>query len=515
MSQIKITEEQAGGRKGSATVDHILRTKELIRLNKLNKKTTYITFLDVTKAYDKAWLDAIMYTMDKQGCNGAIWNLTDKLNQNLTATIRTSIGQTRTIRINNSIRQGGVLAVTQYAALMDEINKEIQNAKQLKESTINPNSTCLLWVDDVAIITDNINDQKTLLKITEETANKYRIQFGKNKSQTMTIGKSISKEPTLGINEMHIEPCAQYKYLGEIINTKNNLDNHIHEIKRKTEAALQTVLFIAGDENFRGIQLQTIWTLLEACIIPIITYGAETWTLNKTQTKTLNTLLDNILKRLLQIPQTTPRECIYDELDILDIQHRIMLKRMTYAIKIKTKPGTAMQTILKDAHNTSWISKTKIMMTEIGLNYETLGTLTYNEAKKNILSAVKRTKKQSTSKTGREKSKYIYLTDNKTYSNKRPYYLDNLPRQQVRAIFMTRTRMFKTKGNYKKMYTSQICRGCGNDEETQQHILQECKAIHNEEKTKVSVHEIFNALNKTTTHTAKKIMYIQNIISQW
>ena len=30
------------------------------------------------------------------------------------------------------------------------------------------------------------------------------------------------------------------------------------------------------------------------------------------------------------------------------------------------------------------------MMTEIGLDYETLGTLTYNEAKKNILSAVKK-----------------------------------------------------------------------------------------------------------------------------
>ena len=132
----------------------------------------------------------------------------------------------------------------------------------------------------------------------------------------------------------------------------------------------------------------------------------------------------------------------YEELDILDIQHRIMLKRMIYAIEIIAKPGTAMQTISKDAHNTSWISKTKIMMTEIGLNYETLGTLTYNEAKKNILSAVKRAVKQSTSKTGREKSEYIYLTDNKTYTNKRPYYLDKLPRQQVRAIFMTRTRMF-------------------------------------------------------------------------
>ena len=59
--------------------------------------------------------------------------------------------------------------------------------------------------------------------------------------------------------------------------------------------------------------------------------------------------------------------------------------------------------------------------------------------------------------------------------------------------------MLKTKENNKKMYTSQICRGCGNEEETQQHILQECTAIHDNEKTKVSLQEIFNALK--TTHT--------------
>ena len=55
------TTNQAGGRKGMSTTDHILKIKELINHNKTNKKNTYITFLDVTKAYDKAWLDAIMY----------------------------------------------------------------------------------------------------------------------------------------------------------------------------------------------------------------------------------------------------------------------------------------------------------------------------------------------------------------------------------------------------------------------------------------------------------------------
>ena len=70
-----------------------------------------------------------------------------------------------------------------------------------------------------------------------------------------------------------------------------------------------------------------------------------------------------------------------------------------------------MQTISNDTHTTSWTSKKKIMVIEIGHNYETLGNLTYNEAKKNILSAVKKYVKQRASKTGREKSKSVYLTD--------------------------------------------------------------------------------------------------------
>ena len=161
LKTIRITSNQAGGRKGMSTTDHILKTKELLNHNKTDKENTYITFLDVTKAYDKAWLNAIMYVMNKQGCDGATWDLTDRLNQNLTITIRTKHGTTRPININNSIRQGGVLAVTQYATLMDEINKEINRAKCTTQTNIDTNSTCLLWVDDVAIITNNIEDQRT------------------------------------------------------------------------------------------------------------------------------------------------------------------------------------------------------------------------------------------------------------------------------------------------------------------------------------------------------------------
>ena len=61
-----------------------------------------------------------------EGLVGKEWFLVRELNQNLKAQIKTKYGLTRPIAIKDSIRQGGVLSVLQYATLMDEIAKAIQ-----------------------------------------------------------------------------------------------------------------------------------------------------------------------------------------------------------------------------------------------------------------------------------------------------------------------------------------------------------------------------------------------------
>ena len=49
-----MSKNQAGGKKGSATFDHIVIVNEAIQEAKKNNKQVYLTFLDVTKEYDKA-----------------------------------------------------------------------------------------------------------------------------------------------------------------------------------------------------------------------------------------------------------------------------------------------------------------------------------------------------------------------------------------------------------------------------------------------------------------------------
>ena len=63
--KVNMTDSQAGGRKGKATVDHLRTLQDLITHGRESKKTVYVAFLDVTKAFDKAWLKAIMYVLHK------------------------------------------------------------------------------------------------------------------------------------------------------------------------------------------------------------------------------------------------------------------------------------------------------------------------------------------------------------------------------------------------------------------------------------------------------------------
>ena len=103
-----MTPNQEGGIKGKSTADHFLQIINFIKANKLKKQKLILVFLDVTKAYDKAWNKAIMYALDSSGVKGKECSITKKLNDNLTASVKTQHGQTRQIHIKNSIRQGNV-----------------------------------------------------------------------------------------------------------------------------------------------------------------------------------------------------------------------------------------------------------------------------------------------------------------------------------------------------------------------------------------------------------------------
>ena len=99
-----------------------------------------------------------------------------KLNENPTATIHTKHGPTRKIRIKVSIWQGGVLSVLQYALLVDEISKEVQEKDlgiEIPDTTTK--LACLLWMDDVLLLETRPKEKQELMDTNDKIAEKYQI----------------------------------------------------------------------------------------------------------------------------------------------------------------------------------------------------------------------------------------------------------------------------------------------------------------------------------------------------
>ena len=261
--------------------------------------------------------------------------------------------------------------------------------------------------------------------------------------------------------------------------------------------------------------MDTIWTILETCIIPIITNGCETWENNKSQNEKLNRILDNIIKRLLRVPQSTPRESIYKELNILDIEHRIMEKRILYYKKLRDHNPHHMRKILHD-NTKSWAHKTQLLITNLEMNGEQLKEASYHKAKRIVRKKIKTHMDTKVEHQGQKKSKFIFLTQHKKREKEtKPLYLKWLTRDQARAIFMARTRMITAKGNYKNKHGNPTCRGCGLCEETQQHILEECQKVLDTGNQNISIQDIFATDLRTNRTIANKLNLIYLKLKTW
>ena len=293
------------------------------------------------------------------------------------------------------------------------------------------------------------------------------------------------------------------------MNRKGNMSDQISETKRKVEGAYQTIIALAGDSNFRDIEMKTIWKLIDTCLRPIILYGAETWNLTKKENEEYNRILDGIIKRILKTPTSTPREVLYMETGILDIEAWAEKNRITMANRIHDTKDEFVKEALRAEHSKSWAQVTKIICEKHGITTEDIAG---NKAslKRKTQANINENFKTRIELAGQDKSKVKHLTQNSQdwEPGKSREYMKTLSRNQASIIFKSRTRMLDVKNNYRGKYPNLVCRGCGKEDETQTHVLDECSTTTEQGILKVDNTQIFSEDTEVLKEAARKITKI-------
>ena len=190
---LNFTESQAGARPQKSTLNNLFTIKSIIQQRKYKRKETYVVFIDIGKAYDKVWSNAIFYLLWDRGIKGKLWRTMYKLNQNLKTTTATKFGQTDTIDIEDSIRQGKPLSGPEFALLIDQLSVDItaEGYGFIYSHLILVN---LLFTDDITVIADSERQLQEILNEKNLFFNKLHLKLNPRKSAlVMFHRKQVNK----------------------------------------------------------------------------------------------------------------------------------------------------------------------------------------------------------------------------------------------------------------------------------------------------------------------------------
>ena len=243
----------------------------------------------------------------------------------------------------------------------------------------------LLWMDGVCLIHHDLEKLQEILDVTNHVSNKYYIQFGAAKCKVIKRGKG--KKSSLKLNGEELEEVPAYKYLGEILNNKGNLSDHIAEIEREMKGATASIISETGNKEFKGIKMQAIWQMVNAIIIPIMTYACEGWTIGNEENKKLQTIFNEVIKTLLYLPKGIPTMILLNETGYMPVEYTKMRKKIMQAKRIHMMKEEA---LIKDAtqpETSTWRKHIENIAKELNV-YEQMTILSKEALKTQIIKEV-------------------------------------------------------------------------------------------------------------------------------
>jgi hypothetical protein len=184
-----------------------------------------------------------------------------------------------------------------------------------------------------------------------------------------------------------------------------------------------------------------------------------------------------LLRRILECPESTPKEMLYLELTCLPIRFILMSRRIMFLQCIlQESESSLIQRFFHAQFNNptkgDWCQAVKDSMSDIDLqlNFSEIRILTQDKLRSLVVKGCRNSALQYLNEVKAKHSKVLHLDHNRweTQAYLKP---NNMSILEAKFIFLVRTRMLDVKANFKNKYRNNVkCANC-DEEETQAHLL--------------------------------------------
>lgn len=309
--------EQAGFRSEFSTIDHIHSIKQVIQKCKEYNITFYLAFVDYNKAFDSLKHTKIWEALETQGVEKKYIRLITNIYKNMKAKIRTE-RDGDFIPIKRGVRQGDPLSPKLFSAVLEHVFRRLEwDNYGLIINGVRLNH--LRFADDLIIISEDSKGlQKMLEQLVYESDN---VGLSMNTAKTKIM--SNSENAPIIVNGKTIEYVMEYTYLGQIISP---IDLATKEINNRITLAWKRYWSLKEIMKNPLVPLKAKSKIFNTCILPVMTYGCQTWSLTNHNIHKLETCQHSMERSMLSIK-------LKDKIKLNTIRKKTKITDVTYCVK--------------------------------------------------------------------------------------------------------------------------------------------------------------------------------------
>ena len=273
--------EQAGFRSGFSTIDHIHTIREIIERSNEFELPLCMAFVDYEKAFDSVSSLAVIEALRQSNIDSGYIQLIGNIYKEATAKLKLH-KTSNAFKIRKGVRQGDTISPKLFNAVLQEIFKKLnweEKGIKIDGEFINH----LRFADDIVLLASTFEELQEMLQELNKESKRVGLKMNLSKTKTMSNAFISPQKITIGMDEL--EAVCSYTYLGQVITMNGSI---MEEINNRVKLAWRA--FGRNSAIFKsGLPICLKRKVFDQCILPVLTYASETWTLTNRTVRKLQT----------------------------------------------------------------------------------------------------------------------------------------------------------------------------------------------------------------------------------
>ena len=351
-----------------------------------------------------------------------------------------------------------------FLSFRANIDKEIVEVIGKRCSIQGVELDALTYVDDILEVVKTQYDLLLSSARSEVFQKETRLNFKPTKCKVMVMNQNEQIEDDIG--GIKLEQVEEHTYLGTIISCDGSRNKEIEHRVSETRSVANEIVHILKTTELSRVRLKYVGMLSNACLDAKVKYGCGVWNeLRSGQKKDLNDLKVKVMKRVLELPYSTPSSGVKYEFGLTDLDLDCKMEKIILAYDTLKTEGIAKDLLARMMKNKvpGFCLEVLQCLKIMGLNEDSEELQREGKSLREVLKLkiVGIQSERLVEQMLTESKCDRLLLHNFYFDGKMQKYLVDLPFEEARVVFMLRVRMFPTKDNFKGRWGTDECTYCG------------------------------------------------------